>query len=88
MNETQRAESKKQRASKGPGRVRDGLEPRQHELYLMARFCGLVNDVRTILALARGEVSPMAARLRELARDYGRQAREIHLELFGEGVAA
>ena len=65
----------KEKLSKGPGRVRDGLDQRQHELYAMQRFCGLVCDVR----------------LRELARDHARKAREIYAGLFptvGKGVAA
>lgn len=81
----------KEKRSKGPGRVRDGLDQRQHELYAMQRFCGLVCDVRHLMGLASGETSPMAVRLRELARDHARKAREIYAGLSpvaGKGVAA
>lgn len=71
------------KTSKGPGPVRDGLGEIQNRVYCGVQFCKWAQHAKECLAAARGEVSPTAERLRELARSYGQAARGYYAAAMG-----
>ena len=74
--------------SKGPGRVKDGLDATQHRLYCMAEHCRYAQHARECLQAAKDGVGDLADKLRALARHWGKQARAMYAEAMESGVAA
>lgn len=66
--------------NKGPGPIRDGLNEVQHRVYFAVQHCKWAVQAKDCLRIAQGENSPLAQRLRELAREAGRRARDYYAE--------